>query len=319
MELLVCGVMVVAVSVPVWAQEAVTQPPDAAAIKARIDALEKEQDAAKDKLRDIRKKIERSEAVADLRRAEAEADAVYQKSKVTDEAVVAARKAERDASEALRALVLEKMKTSIEGAALLKEISDLEDKFVVFSLQEAIAKLKLTHKDSPVSRALAADPVLAELRRAYYDADEEARAEARKVYYDARKATMDKMPTVQALTAEINAAKRGEAEAEKALDAAEDKFDDMRRALEKSDDAEIAAARAKRDAARKAYEKAYYGGAVQALREARDKARQALSAKAKELLAQDTAATALSARIEELEKQIDALEDKERELRKKSE
>ena len=70
-----------------------------------------------------------------------------------------------------------------------------------------------------------------------------------------------------------------------------------------------------RDAAYKVYKKAYYGGALRALREARENTRRALSAKIKLIASENSNTVALSARIEELDKQIDVLKDKQREPR----
>jgi len=333
LELLTCVLVVMLLSAAVSAQEtepeptepaAVTvavepAPADAATIKAKIDALEKEEDELKAKLYAARKKLSKSPQVTDLRKAYSDADKTYQDSKVKDPTLIAAKKTSRAISEAFKSLVLAKVQASDEGAAILKEISDLDEKRAALSLQAAIAELKLEHKDSPIARAMAADPVVQEFKTAYYEAQRgPARDKARKDYNDIRKTTLAKMPEAKALMAEIQAAKKGIEEAENAIEAADEKLDDLCDALEDGDDEDIVAAKAKYAAAREAYEKAYRGGAVQAAREARDAARKALYAKVKELMTQDDTVAALTNKIKDIKKQIDELEDQERKLRKKS-
>jgi len=330
-ELLMCVLVVMLVSVTVLAQE--TEPVVAepvvvavepapvteATIKAKIDAIEKERNGLKAKLYEARKEIEKSPEVADLRKAASEADKTYQAKKVNDPALIAAKKTSRAAYAAYKALVLENVKASDAGAAIIKEISDLEEKRASLSLQAAIAELKLEHKDSPIARAMAADPVVQEFRTAYYEAKRgPARDKARKDYAEIKKATLAKMPEAQALIDEIQAAKKGMDEAENAAEAAEEKLDKLCDTVEDGDDQDIVAAKAKYSAASEAYEKAYRGGAIQAAREVRDNAKKALYEKAKVLMAQDNTIVALSNKIADLKKQIGELEDQARKLRKKS-
>jgi|GEM_PF-1569493 len=331
MELLVCGLILMLVCIPALAQEAESEPVKAVAvaaepapmsaadIEARIKALKKEQDQAEDQLDELRNKIAKSDAVADLRKTADDAEKVYQDKKLNDETVIEAKKADREASADFKAVVLAKVKASTEGQALLKEIADQEEKRDALDLQAAIAELKLTHKASPVARALAADPVIKEFYATYQAAKKgAARDKARKNYYDAKNAALEKMPEAKALMDEIKAAEKGMDEAEDAADAAEDKLDDLIDTAEDSDDQDIVVAKAKRDAARKAYQKAYYGGAMQAARDARTAAKKALSDKVKALAAQDPAASDLTAKIDALDKEIDELKAKARELRKKN-
>jgi len=334
MELLVCGLILMLVSVPAIAQEVAAEPVeveaevvvavepapmDAAAIEAKIKALKTEQDEAEDKLDDLRSKIAKSDAVADLRKAAADAEKAYQDKKLNDETVIAAKKADRDASAALKAAVLAKVKSSVDGEAILKEIADQEEKRDALDLQAAIAELKLTHKASPVARALAADPVIKEFYATYQAAKKgPARDKARKNYYDVKKTALEKLPEAKALMDEIKAAEKGMDDAENAVDAAEDKLDKLYDTAADSDDQDIVVAKAKRDAARKAYQEAYYGGAMQAARDARSTTKKALSAKVKALAAQDPAASELATKIDTLDKAIDELKAKARELRKKN-
>ena len=331
MELLVCGLIVMLVSMPAIAQEVAAEPAEAvvvvaepapmnaAAIEARIKILKKEQDEAEDKLSDLQKKIGKSDAVADLRKAAADAEKTYQDKKLNDEAVIAAKKADRDASASLKAVVLAKVKAGVEGAAILKEIAGLEEKRDALGLQAAIAELKLTHKASPIARALAADPVVKEFYATYHAAKKgDARDKARKDYYSVKKAALEKLPEAKELMDEIKAAEKGMDDAENAIDAAEEKLDKLYDAAADSDDQDIVVAKAKRDAARKAYQEAYYGGAMQAARDARSATKKALSAKVKALAAQDPAVSDLVAKINALDKEIDELKAKARELRKKN-
>lgn len=331
MELLLCGLILMLVSIPAIAREVSAEPVEAvavaaepapmnaAAIEARIKVLKKDQDEAEAKLYDLRKKIGKSEAVADLRTAAADAEKTYQDKKLTDKAVLAASKAEQDASAAFKAVVLAKVKTGAEGAGLLKEIAGLEEKRAALSLKAAIAELKLVHRDSPVTRALAADPVVKEFYAIYQAAKKgDARDKAREDYYNVKQAALEKLPEAKALMDEIKAAEKGEDEAENATDAAEEKLDKLYDAAADSDDQDIVVAKAKRDTARKAYQEAYYGGAMQAARDARAAAQKALSVKVKALLAKDPAASDLAGRIKGLGEEIKELKEAARQLRKKS-
>ena len=330
-RLLVFGLILMMVSMPAIAQEAAAEPVEAVAVapegaakdpesvEVLIKVLKKEQDEAEDKLYAISKKIAKSDAVADLRKAADDAEKAYQDKKLTDPAVIEAKKADRASSAALKAAVLAKVKTSVEGAAILKEIADLEEKHDALDLQAAIAELKLTHKASPVARALAADQVLKELYATYYAAKKgDPRDKAKKDYYDAKKAALDKLPEAKELMDEIKAAEKAMDDAENAIDAAEKKLDKLYDAAAASDDQDIVVAKAKREAARKAYQEAYYGGAMQAARDARTAAKKALSAKVKALMAQDPAASDLKAKIESLDKEIDELKAKARKSGKKN-
>jgi len=313
--LLTCGVTVFFLSADVFAREEAAKPTDAAAaIKAQIHALRKEQSAAERERTGIRRKIEKSEAIMRLRGMLDKADKAYQKKK--NETVGAAQKAERAAAEAFKALVRAKTAAAGEGAALLKKIADLDAKRASLSMQAAMADLKLRHRDSQFNRALAADEALAKLKQAYRRADRDARDQARKAYEEAKEAAFVKAEG-KALTDEIQTARKAKEQASKAIHAARSEFDKLRRSIEKGTDKEITAARAKWDAARKAAGKAYHDDELKATREVRNKARQAVPKGVEQLLAKDKAAIAASAKITKLRSQIRELHAKERELRKK--
>lgn len=288
--------------------------------QAQIAANRKEYESVKLKIYEIRKKHERSEAVAALRAAVQKATEDYEAKKDTDPATLEARKIQRELSAALDALVEQKIKGSAEGAALIQKIADSQEQAAALSLAHDVAELKLTHKDSPITRALAKDKELAALRSAYYKAKSgKARDEARAAYYAARKAAMANMPEAQALIAEIAAAEKGEKAAEKAAREAETQLKAIERRIENDKkDTDLAALRAKYDAAKKAERDAYNGAAMKAARDARTAAYAALSAKIKDLLAADPEAAALDAQYKQLRKDRTALEREARDLRKKA-
>jgi len=214
MELLICGLIGVLLTVPAMAQvtgvappapgAAVEAPQTAEAIEAKIKILKAQEDKDEAQLDEIRSKIAKSPALADLRKAAADADKTYQEKKISDPGIIAAKKASSAASSDLKAAVLKKVKTSDDGAAILKQIGDLEEKQADLSVQAAIAELKLKHKDSRVARALAADGVLKELYGIYLSAAKGApRDEARKNYYKLKQASLDKLPEAKELAAEI--------------------------------------------------------------------------------------------------------------------
>jgi len=306
-KLLMSVLIVLLVCTPTLAQKAKADPVDKATAKARCEIIAKELEEMEARMYAARKKIEKTEAIQDLRKEAAEAEDAYQKGKTSDPAVVAAKEESRAADREYDALLLKKVKTSSAGMALLKEQVALDNKRAACSLRVAIAEIKLTHEDSPIVRALAADPVLAQFYRAYSVADGDARVEAKADYQKLRKATLEDMPAAQALMAEIKTSKAGEDAAEKALDVVDDKLDALRDKAKKSKDPELVAARARYAAAQAAYQKAYYGGKMQALRDNREKTRAAIYAGIKKAIADDPILAALSSRIHQLETQYKKL------------
>jgi len=306
-NLLISVLIVMLARTAALAQATKAEPVDKATAKVRCEIIDKELQELEARMYAARKKIEKTEVIVDLRKEAAEAEQAYQNGKTADPAVVAAKEESRAADKEYDALLLKKVKSSPAGAALLKKKVALDNKRAACGLQLALAEIKLTHEDSPIMRALEADPIIAQYKRAYNVAEGDARVEAKADYQKLRKATLDDMPAAQALIAEIKTAKAGEAAAEKALDAVDDKLDDLRDKVKKSDDPELAAARARYAAAQAAYQKAYYGGTMQALRDNREKTRAAVYAGIKEAIANDPILAALSRRIHQLESQYKQL------------
>ena len=324
MELLVCGLVLILVSLSAVAQDAdpaapatPVPPSSPEAIETRLNALRTERQTVKDKIYAIRSRISKTDAVAALRKAYDDADKAYQDTKENDKGATAAKLADKKASAELKILLTEKIKASPTGVTLLQEIADLEEKEAAFDLQAAIAELKLEHRSSPVRRVLAADPILKEFYEAYISTESgKARDTARADYYKMKKTAMEKIPQAKELMDEIKTAKKSEDDAENEIRAAEQKLDKLYHAAANSDDQDVTVAKAKRETARNAYHKAYYGGAIQAARDTRTTAQDALYAKVKELAASDPLAVALKAQSDTLDKEYYALKAKARELRK---
>jgi len=299
-KLLVSVLTVMAVCMPAPAQKSKSKPVVTAASKARCEIIAKELEEYEARLRAGRRAIEKSDEIIALRKAASDAEAAYQKGKTTDRAVLAAKEAIRDADREYHELLAKIIKSSPAGVALRKEQVALDNKRAACNLQLVIANIKLTHDDSPIVRALASDPILAQYKKAYYDAEGAARAEAKTEYEKLRAAALNDMFSVQQLRAEIKTATAGKAEAEKALEVIEDKLDKIEAAAAKSDDPELAAAKAKETAAQAAYQKAYYGGTMQALRDKREQSRAAIYAAIREAIAEDPVLAALSNKIHQL-------------------
>ena len=311
---MICALVVAMACVALRAQEAKAPPDDAKDVRARIDAANKERRLLFYKLSAIRRKVERSEAVADLRRAADEADKAAREAEAKNPAIVEARKAERAAMEAMRKALDDALKANPETAALMRELAELEESRATLSFRVAMADLKLTHRDSPVSRALDKDKTLAELRRAAERVRDRAkRTEALKAHKDARSAAMKTIPEAMALIEEIEAAKEGIAEAVKAADAARTKLLRLRGSLGRDrENKALEAARERLRDANKAVHDTYDTPALKAAAEARSTAHRALYEKVKELVAKDPDGAAMSARMEELEKKIRDLHGKNR-------
>lgn len=286
---------------------------------AQIAAVRKERDSAREKLYAMRRRFDKTEAVVALRRVANEASEAYEKLKNTDPDVKAARDAEHALGKALDALVLARIKASPAGAALIRKIADLDEKRASLSLEYAVAEVKLTHRDSSISRALTKDKEVAELyavyRGAKYGPDRDA---ARAAYHAARKVAMAKIPEARALTAEMVAAKKGADAAYKAQYEAQNELRSLESRIKYDrQDKVVTAAYNKRAEAREAVEEAYKTPAIQAANEERNEAYRLYSAKIKRLMAADPEAAALQARYDELVKERRELDDEARELQKK--
>ncbi|MBT3200375.1 MAG: hypothetical protein HN350_10710 [Phycisphaerales bacterium] len=324
MELLICGLVLMLVSLSAVAQDAAPAAPATPAtpsspeeIETRLNALKKERQAVRDKIYAIRSRISKTDAVADLRKTYAAADKAYQEKKENDKEIAAAKIADKKAYAELKMLLNEKVKASPAGAALLKEIADLEEKEAAFDLQAAVAELKLEHRSSPVRRALNADPILKEFYDAYISAKSgKARDTARADYIKMKKTALEKIPLARELMDEIKTAKKAEDDAENAIRDAERKLDKLYQAAAESDDQDVTVVKAKCETARKAYQQAYYGGEMQSVRDARTAAQKALYEKVKQLAATDPVAVALQAQSDTLDKEYYALQEKARQLRK---
>ena len=303
------------------AAEPVAPSVDVAIVRNRTQqaAARKERDEVRQKLYSLRYKFTKSEALTDLRKASSDASEAYEKAKATDPEYRAAREAEHALDDALDALVLAKVKSSPEGAALIQKIADLEEERASLSMVYAIAEVKLTHEDSRVARALAKDKELARLYGVYRaSATGPVRDKNRAAYHAARKAAMARLPQAVALTEEMASAKNGIATAYNARKKAEDQLDKLEDRIKgDKSDAEIVAAYKNRSDARKKRYETYESGAIKVARDARSKAYSEYSAKLKELMAADPEAGALQTRYKEIDKEIDRLEDEAKALKKK--
>ena len=286
---------------------------------AQIAAARKERDKVRNEVYAMRRKFEKNPALRELRQAAGEASKAYEAKKDTDPAYREAKAAESALDDALDVLVLAKLKAGPEGVALLRKIDDLEEERASLSMVYAIAEVKLTHEDSAVSRALKKDKELAKIYKVYKDSPYgPIRDKNRSAYHAAKKAALENIPEAKALMDQMASAKKGMDAAYKAHYAAGKELRDLESSIKyDKSDAEIAAACAKRSEARKAVEKAYESGPIQAARELRSQTYRALSAKLKELMAADPEAAALDAKYKSIGKEIDDLEDEARELRKK--
>jgi len=119
------------------------------AVKAKIDALQKELSQADAQMYAAFRKLEKNDAIVALRKAALDADRAYQNAKETDVSIVEAKSVYRKASAQHKALVLEKIKASPAGAALLKEKIDVLRRDMAKSddpeLKAARAKVKTAH------------------------------------------------------------------------------------------------------------------------------------------------------------------------------
>ena len=296
-----------------WAAEAGAAPPDLEALKKQLSEWRTHERELRAEIEAIGNKLKESPEVAPLRKAAQETDDAYQGKKKTDPAYLAALKAEEEADDALDKLVDAKLADNAEAAALRKELATLDDRAAQLEFDRALVELELSHRYSPINRALAKDPELQNLRAAYDEADrayradkanKPARDQARKAYYDAVEAKKRAMPEGQKLYDRLAETRKERDALGDTKDQAGSKLREMRRTIERGDDPAIAAAREKEDAADDAVRAAYNGGEIQAAREARDAARHAYAEKLKELMAADEKVAQLTKERETLRDNI---------------
>ncbi len=292
--------------------------PDVDALKKQGADLREKDKGLRVKLEEIRTKVMASPDLAKLREAEAAAEKAYDEKRKSDPAYAAALKAQAEAQTAFFKVVQEKTAANPEAKAVQAELAGMADKAADLSFQEAVARLELDHPSSPINVALDKDAELAKLRDAVFQgADKEAREKARKAYEDARKAKKEAMPEAKKVMERIETARKARAELRTAEAEAAKKLFALRHKVETSGDADIKAASDKTMAAAKAGQEALASDALKAPRKARDDARDAVMAKAKELLGANQEAAALAKERDALRTQIDELDKKVREATKK--
>jgi len=323
----VCGIAIALPSVFLDARDEATAPAaageatlaDDVAINAQIEAAMKERRELQMNYYRLRARIERSDEIAALRKAANDAHAAAAQAEQADPGVMAARKAEADAYAAIREIQAATLKANPEAKALMAESEALDDKHAALSFRAAVAELKLTHRDSPIRRALAKDPKFAKVEKpSYRIRDRAARAEAYKAYEAARAEAMANLPEAKALLEEIKTVRAEMVKVNKAIGEVRAELMKVRGSLgrNRGNDA-LTKAHARSREAQKAVREAYKSPALKAAGEARDAAGRALSKRMTELAAEDEEGSALAAKIAALDKEIRALEAKVRKTTRK--
>jgi len=297
---------------------------DVAALEKQVTQLREQEREVWAKLREAEAKIRSVPDLVKLQEAETQASKAYAERLNADAALAAARKEENDARDALEKLVVATLDASEGAKGVRKELDDLEERRAELEFQQAIARLTLTHRSSPIARALEKDPELAKLREAAFDAlrrgaDREEREKARKAHDDARQAKLAAMPDAKKFLAEIEAADKEMAELRKTERDSIGKLMQIRRDIERGDAPDVKAAREKLDAARQAMAQAYGSEELKAARKPLEDARKAHSDKLRELMAADAGTAALMKQREALGEQLREAMRKIREARPKQE
>ena len=308
----VCVGVLVGVSLGLAAGEAKPQvdPPslDVDAAKKELEALGKKQGDLSRQLRAVRARIEKSDAVKELRQAVEQARKKYYDTGNSDPGVVAAKKAESEASAAERAVVEKKVSENQEAAGLREAARASMSKIPDLRFQQELARFKLANRYSPAQRKLDEDAELKQMRQeAYAKKERKERGEAIKAYNAKRDAKLATIPEAQTLQKEIDAAA---AEIQKLEDEgrqAGQRILAIRREIERGKDPDRLAARKKVDEARKATRAAWETEEIKALRTAMNAASKALQTKVAELLKADEKGAALSAQAAEAKTKYDAL------------
>ena len=308
--------------------------PDVEALRKQADDLRQQDRALRDKLRAVETRIRKAPELVELRKAADAAEKAYLDKRKADPALTAALAADREARAALSKVVDEKLAASDQAQALRKQLADADDADAQLDFRQALANLELTHRSSPISRALSKDPEYAKLRKESYDAynaarratDKETREQAnqvyeraRKAYTDARKAKLATMPEARRVLAELENIKKEAAQLRKDQSETNDQLRDLRRAIERADDPDVKAARDRLAATAKAVRDATRTEALAAAMKLSYDARRAYSAKLRALLAADAEAAPLVEQQADLAKQSRELQSKLRQAARKPE
>jgi len=202
-----------------------------------------------------------------------------------------------------------------EAAATAPDAETLKKQLAELKQKEDAVRAKRDELRATVRKS----PELTALREAYdkaqaaYDEKkktDEAYAAAGKAEQEARDAFHKLVKEKLEANAEAKALREKTPESKQAEKEIGKKLDELRRTIENSDEADIKAAREKREATAKARQEAHDAEALAALRKPRDEARAAHDAKAKDLEAGNADLAATVKEREELRGQVHDLEKK---------
>jgi hypothetical protein len=289
-----------------WAEETKKPAAEQDPAKARFQELSKKRSDLYRQISRLRYSLMRSDAAKAEQKAFETASKAYKDAGNADAGVMAAKKAATQAKEELKTFFGKKFQENAEA----KEVMDTQKKNAARNLelkyQIELAKFKLGNRYSPISQKVDQDPAVSKARNdAYKIKDKADRNKAQTVYYALRKQKVAAIPEGKALHKEIADA---EAELKEMYDGwkgRENKLREVRRSIEKSEDADLVPARKKYSEARTAERAAWNTEALNLLKAKYGEAQKALYAKAEELLVQDANGKALLADMDATNKKYD--------------
>lgn len=256
-----------------------------------------------------RRDVLKSKACEQAHKAILEAEAVLRKTVDTLPAAVAARAQEQAAREALREQIDGKLAANPEAAAAQKDLAGLEAKRGALMWQKALAQFTLNHPQSPVSRAVADDPELEALKKASRRGKSHGKRAGWDAYKKALRIKVEALPEGKQLYAQMTEAEVELAKLNNAAEALHQTVGAARKALEKSEDEGIAAARQTLSDARLALKAATAGSeALVEERGAVDRARELYKQQIEAALAEDPEAAPVLTDLKLLRKRRAELE-----------
>ncbi|MDP6360434.1 MAG: hypothetical protein QF473_35305 [Planctomycetota bacterium] len=291
-----------------WAEEAKKPAAEQDPVKVRHQELYKKRSDLSRQIGKLRYSLMRSDAAKTEQEALGAASKAYKDAGNADAGVIAANKVTAQAQEELNALLQKKFDENAEA----KEVREVQEKNAARNLELRykidLAKFKLTSRYSPISLQVDKDPEVTKARSdAYKTKDRAERNKAQSAYYALRKQKIAAIPEGKVLHKEIEDAEAEIKEMSDGWRGREDKLRGIRRAIEKSEDADLAAARKKYSDARTAGQAAWNTDELKALKAKYGEAQKALYAKAAELVAQDENGKALLADQEATNKEYEEL------------
>ena len=289
----------------------------AVAQEANVDALQKElaetQEAynkASRQLSAIRGRLYQADEVREAREAADAAARVAGEAQKNHADFVAARKAEAAAAKALSEVVAAKLAADPKGRELAEQAAALETKERSLNYEKAITETKLNSRHAPHYQQISTDPAIVKLYEAARSASKEDRTKAWEAHRAAVQKAQRQIPAAAELLAQIEQLTQGIIQAAAGRGEIRSAVSALRRSLDRGEDPDIVAARAKRSEANKGIQAVNRTDEMKAILAPSTATRKVLTERVDELVAANADAAALLLQRNELRRKMGELQGK---------